>query len=215
MFYFYRVHLRLLLFLLFCFQSLTAQHLTYAVMLRDEKVGELYVHRTVTKKNAEFKIESFIHVDKLINMEVEYKLVAKFEDGILLRSSTWQRSNQKVNINTTTTRSGNVYHVESLNRSAETVKETIDFNLCTLYYQEPVGRTKIWSDSYGAFIQIKPAGNHRYEIILPDGKKNFYTYHYGICSMVETEQLFSKIVFRLIPSKRVFSYCVSLCYAEN
>ena len=187
--------------LLLCIQTLEAQHLTYAVMLRDEKVGELYVNRTVSKKFTDYKLESLIHVDKLINMEVEYKLTARFEDGLLFKSSTWQRSNQKVNINTITTRYGNSYLVEMLNKRNQNIKENIDFNLCTLYFHEPVGKTRIWSDSYGAFIRVRPAGTHRYEVLLPDGKRNFYTYHYGICSTVETEQLFSKIIFRLIPSK--------------
>jgi hypothetical protein len=66
-----------------------------------------------------------------------------------------------------------------------------------LYYHEPIGKKLIWSDSFGKFLPIRLSGNHRYELILPDGKKNFYTYNYGICSMVETEQFFTKLIFRL------------------
>ena len=169
-------------------------------MLRDEKVGELYVRKNIQKGIVEYRLESLISVDKIINMQVEYKLHARFVDGFLSRSSTWQKSNQKVNINTITQKNGDHYVIEKINKK-DIVRESIDFNLCTLYFQEPAGRKKIWSDSYGEFVRIRPAGQHRYELLLPDGKKNYYTYHYGICSMVETEQLFSKINFRLIPNK--------------
>lgn len=170
------------------------------VLLRDEKVGLLDVRRNIQKSSTEYKLESLIEVDKIINMRVEYRLTAKFTDGALVHSNTWQRSNQKININTTTQKQGDHYLVEKLNKTS-TVTEPIDYNLCTLYFQEPVGRKKLWSDSYGQFVKIRPAGIHRYELLLPDGKKNYYTYNYGICTSVETEQLFSKINFRLIPNQ--------------
>jgi len=169
-------------------------------MLRNEKIGELYVRQILQKGTTDYKLESLIIVDKIINMKVDYKLNAHFEEGKLIRSSTWQKSNHRVNINTSTTLIGDHYLVESPNKKTK-VHEEIDFNLCMLYFHEPNGRKRIWSDSYGEFIKIRSVGPHRYELLLPDGKKNYYTYNYGICSLVETEQLFTKINFLLIPNK--------------
>lgn len=187
-------------FLLISVSLLQAQNLTYAVLLRDEQVGTLHVKRTITKDQTDYKLESTIKVEKIINMLVEYQMNATFVHGILKKSITLQKSNGKVNTYTRTTHAGSYYQVELLNGKRKE-KEQIDFNLCTLYFQEPAGKKRIWSDSYGTFIRVRPVGPHRYELLLPDGKKNYYTYHFGICSMVETEQMFSKITFRLIPAK--------------
>src|SRR4051812_39377104 len=111
------VRLRLLILFLFSVSALQAQHLTYAVILKNEKVGELYVQRSIAKKTIDFKLESHITVNKIITMEVDYKLTARFEDGLLVKSITWQRTNQKVNINTITTRIKDSYLIESLNNT--------------------------------------------------------------------------------------------------
>jgi hypothetical protein len=190
-----------LTFFLLCFCWIArGQNLTYAVFLRDEKVGELLVKRNINKDFTDFKVDSRIEVYKIINMLINYHMSARFEDGIMLRSSVQQQYNQRVNINTSTTRTGNQYFVESIS-SKKVLNDIIDYNLCMIYFHEPIGKTKIWSDSYGEFVHIRNMAPHRFELILPDGKRSFYTYNYGICTLVETEQLFSKIIFKLIPSK--------------
>lgn len=180
--------------------QLHSQNLKYAILLKDEQIGLLYVTRTIQKDRSEYHLHSTIKVEKIISMVIEYEMTATFVDGILQKSFISQQSNGRFNTRTQTTKTATGYLVEMLTGNKK-VKEPIDFNLCTLYFQEPMGRKRIWSDSYGTFIKVRPLVEHQYELLLPDGKKNIYSYNYGICSKVETEQLFSKIYFRLLPSK--------------
>lgn len=173
------------------------QVLKYIVELKSEPVGELTVKRTQKGTKTEFVINSQIRVQKIINMNIDYSLTSLFENGKLIRSAAKQIQNGKIQTNSRTEWDGYVYRVNTLNSRRTLKDKLIDYNLSSLYYTEPAGKTKIWSDTYGEYLNIRHTGNHRYELTLPDGNKSYYTYNYGICSFVETEQWMTKISFRL------------------
>ena len=80
------------------------------------------------------------------------------------------------------------------------MKRLIDYDLVCLYFREPVNITKVYSDTHGTFLNLRNIGPHKYELILPDGKKNIYTYQFGICTEVQVTQFFSKVYFKLVRS---------------
>ena len=176
----------------------TEQTLTYTILFGTEVIGNMTVKKfQQSAVRTEYLVESHIKIDKIVSMEIDYRINAVFENGKLVHSTVLQSSNNKIHTNTKTEWDGNYYRVIGLDGKRTLRERLIDYNLTTLYYFEPVGKKIIWSDSFGKFLSIKLCGNHRYELILPDGKKNFYTYNYGICSSVESEQFFSKLTFRL------------------
>lgn len=176
----------------------TEQTLTYVILLSDDVIGNMTVKRfQQSSDRSEYLVESHINVQKIVAMDIDYRINSVFENGKLMHSTVVQTANNKIHTNTKTEWDGNFYRITSLEGKHAIRERLIEHNLTTLYYYEPVGMKVIWSDSFGKFLTIKLCGNHRYELILPDGKKNFYTYNYGICSSVESEQFFSKLTFRL------------------
>ncbi len=189
--------IRCLVFFFFLVEIANAQQLQYAIQLKDETIGILSVKRFLRPARAEFLIESNIQVHKLIDMDITYRISTVFENGKLIHSTATQTANGRTNVNTTTKWDGRSYVVITQSSRTKLRETMIDFNLCSMYFSEPLNKKVIWSDSFGKWLPVKALGNHRYELSLPDGKKNFYQYSYGICSMVETEQLFSKVTFLL------------------
>lgn len=189
-------HLSILL--LFCLISVGSfcQTLKYTIKLKDEVVGTMTAKKTVGAKS-HFLIESSISVEKIIKIDLFYKIESFFEKNILLISTAIQNANGKEYTNTTTEKKATGYTVTTTKENKNLTVKAISYNLCKLYFEEPVGVTAVWSDSFGEMLSIKPAGSHRYELVLADGKSNFYTYYKGICILVETEIPFGKITFRL------------------
>lgn len=165
--------------------------------MKDEKIGTMTVQKVTQKDHISYTIESTITVNKIISMLVEYKSTAEFHRGKLIKSANKQKINGKVQCDTKTTWDGNQYQVFALTGRTKLKERNIDYNVCMLYFDEPGKRKKIYSDSYGKWVTIKSNDNHQYELLLPDSKRSSYTFNYGICSRVETEQMFSKITFLL------------------
>lgn len=173
-----------------------AQKLKYTVRLKNDIIGMMQAERTPGAKT-KIKINSHISVQVLIRLELEYLMESVFEKGILLLSQTIQTANGREHANTTTSKEKDGYKVVTQKETTLYPHPEIRTNLCKLYFEEPLGISEVWSDTYGTMLKIKPAGKNRYQLILPDGKSNFYSYYKGICTLVETELPFGKVTFQL------------------
>lgn len=176
-----------------------AQNLHYIVRLENEQMGNMYA--TKTKGNKEkYLMESKIKIEKMIKLDLFYKIEAIFEKNILMVSNAIETANGKENTNSETKKSTTGYTVKTKKETKTISHKGITNNLCKLYFEEPIGITSVWSDTFGQMLTIKPAGEHRYELKLPNGKSSFYSYLKGICTLVETEIMFGKITFTLSKS---------------
>ena len=50
------------------------------------------------------------------------------------------------------------------------------FTTAKLYFQEPVGIQSIYSERFLQYCPLEPKGNHKYQLNLPNGRVNYYTY---------------------------------------
>ncbi|MFN8152651.1 MAG: DUF6134 family protein [Bacteroidia bacterium] len=180
-------------FLLF---TAEAQKLKYTVRLKNDVVGSMQAERTQGTRT-KIRIDSHILIQMLLRLDLEYFMESVFEKGILVISQTVQKANGKEHANTTTSKEKEGYKVVTQKETKVYPHNEIRFNLCRLYYEEPGGITEVWSDTYGKMLKIKPAGKNRYELMLPDGKSNYYSYYKGICTLVETELPIGKVTFQL------------------
>jgi hypothetical protein len=185
----------LIVILLFPF-GIAAQKLNYEVRMNNEAVGTMKAVREGSGK-IKYSIQSIISYKKLLKVDLDYSLEAFFEKQILKSSLAIQKTNGKEHTHSKTERIDNGYKISTLKGNRQLNHNGIDWNLCRLYFAEPAGVNKIWSDTFCELLDLVPAGHHRYELRLPDGKSSFYTYHKGICILVETEQFFGKISFLL------------------
>lgn len=181
-----------------CFFNIAgAQKLTYKIVFNKEDIGNLIAERDAQKENVHYILKSKMTVDKIVNVEIDYRLESDFKNGKMTHSSAYQKVNSRVQVSSSTQWDGSTYNIQTIDMSTILRNKAITFNMCALYFNEPVNLKEVYSDALGKFLRIRQAGKHRYELILPDGKKNYYNYASGICFQVETEQLFSKIIFLL------------------
>lgn len=193
------MHIRSLLLcalLLLYSANCQAQKLKYTIRLKDELVGNMTAQRS-QKPTTTIRINSLISVEKMIKIEFQYIMESTYAKGKLLVSKTIQRINGQEQVNTSTTLDENRYRVVTKSGNSTYNSSAIHFNLCRMYFEEPAGIKEVWSDTFGKMLPLKPAGKNRYELVLPDGKSNFYTYHKGICTLVETETPMGKVTFQL------------------
>ncbi|MEO1054194.1 MAG: DUF6134 family protein [Bacteroidota bacterium] len=60
----------------------------------------------------------------------------------------------------------------------------LNFSTVQLYFQEPTGIGRIYSERFLDYCILEKIGNHKYKLRLPNGKVNLYTYREGRLSEV-------------------------------
>ena len=178
--------------------STMSQKLTYEIFMGKDSIGLLYAEHKQTSLNNSYELKSNMSINSIVNVEIQYLLTALFDKEKLLNSFTEQNVNGRIKVHSTVKWDAKLYSVQTLEKKDKIKNNLITYNLAMLYFKEPVNIRKVYSDTHGSFLNIKPSGPHQYDLILPDGKRNSYTYQFGICKEVEVNQLFSKVYFKLI-----------------
>ena len=136
-------------------------------------------------------------ISVLVSIEVECNYEAIFNNHRLHKSYTsYIRSgnmqNESVGYRTTAG-----YHTDINGEGKNLDDQNIDYSLLWLYYREPVGMTRVYSEPFGDYLALRSLGNHRYELTQASGRKTMYQYHNGRCTEVSVQHTFATIYFRL------------------
>ncbi len=186
-----------LAFFFICNLALSAQKHTYDVELFGKKIGSTIVER-IDKGNGEleYKLTSnssvnilFTHKTSVMNMDVIYK------NGQLI-SSYVKNVKDDVTEVVTILWDGAKYIIKKGEETLQ-LKQQVEFSNSLLYYFEPKGRTRIFSERLGQFCAFKTIGNGVYECKLDNGVDNIYRYKNGLLYELEMSKgasVFMKLV---------------------
>lgn len=72
----------------------------------------------------------------------------------------------------------------------------VHFTTAKLYFQEPVGIQKIYSERFLKFCPLEVRGDHKYKLSLPNGRANYYTYANSTLIEVFIDRTLFNIKFR-------------------
>ena len=188
----------LLLPLIFLFSlSLSAQKHIYEIELFGKKIGETIVER-IDKGNGEvqFKLKSnsdvnilFTHKTSVMDFDVRYK------DGKLF-SAYCKSVKDGVTEITTTAWDGTKYLIKK-GEEVFNLSQVIDLTAIQLYFLEPKGKTKIFSERVGQFCNFIKSTEGVYECKMANGVINIYRYKSGALYELEMSKgasVFMKLV---------------------
>lgn len=179
--------------------SAPAQTLTYNIFVGGKKSGTLVVKTDKTDSN-----NFFIHSEA--NIVVAFsKLNATsevyFKNGKLHQSSVIQKINDKEKEKTNIAYNGKHYQISIKGEDMKNLKNNVLYTIAMMYHTEPIGQKVVFSERYGIFLNIKKLQQNQYQLELPDGKKNTYTYENGICTRVQARQMMMDVRFELLGKK--------------
>ncbi len=170
--------------------------LHYEVIRNGDVIGDLYANKGLNGSNMDYSTESTVRIKMLMTFSLYSKVTGSFRNGVLVSGSALRKVNGKDRVNTVISWDVNHYLVKEDDERQE-VKEQILYTTARLYHDEPTGVTTVFSENFRKFIPLKELKPHYYELKLPDGNSNFYSYANGICIGAEVNTNFSKAFFRL------------------
>jgi hypothetical protein len=171
--------------------TLHAQTVHYDVQIGGRTIGSVRVFHFDNKSGSEKRrIEADFSVPFYSGSFYSENL---FQNGTLKSSFIEHRVNGKQKEKTTTLSTiPQRYQIDfsTTSRKADKSRDlalNINHTITSLYYEEPLNLTAVYSERYGQMCNVAKAGNDRYVMNLPNGKRSLYTYNAGVCQEVETE----------------------------
>ncbi len=144
-----------------------------------------------------YKIESSVVVKFFASIKLDYYFSNQFNNGMLKKAHTRNLMNENLRASSQIKWDGKQYDM-MVDDEQTVLKEKIDYTMTTLYYDEPKNVDKVFSERYATFCTIKPVGKGKYELTLPNGKKNYYNYVNGKCTEVEVNHSLATFYFKLM-----------------
>lgn len=170
--------------------------LQYDVIRNNKVIGQMQAIRFNKGNITEYLTESSVKVSVVIELAIYTKVTGIFGQGQLISGSVIRRVNSSDKVNATINWQKDKYVIEEDGQKI-TLPEKISYTSACLMHVEPVGLNRIFSEANKKFIPIRQLKPHQYELQLPDGNKNYYTYADGFCVSAEVNTTLSKAFFRL------------------
>jgi len=177
--------------------ALLAQKHTYDVELFGKNIGKTIVERIDKGKGeTQFKLTSstevnilFTHKTSLLNMDITYK------DGKIFSSYVKNVKDGVAEV-VTVAWNGTKYIIQK-GEEALQITQPLDFSAVQLYFSEPKGRSKIFSERLGEFTNFIKLAEGVYQCKLSNGVTNIYRYRNGALYELEMSKgasVFMKLI---------------------
>lgn len=154
----------------------------FAVTFKGDKIGSLNVTEKVigkkSIKNLTVKTE-LAYV--LITINTECTISTTHINGMLINGNAYRNASHGLeDVHSSVLRKGPKLYQKERNGVKETISGIhITFCVLDLYFKEPKGVTKLFSNMYGQMLTLKKVGVGYYQLITPDNQDAFYTYKNG------------------------------------
>lgn len=199
----YRIYWLSLLCLLPVAVSLLAQSkkLTYKIIQGGSEVGYLSLEKKDSADVTKLNMESLAQKRIIFLISIYEKQTCLFKNGAVKFSNVFRKVNGSVKTNKSLLNNGKGYEICCNGKNEKLNISDIHHNQLSLYYEEPVNYTQIYSDQFECMLNIEKIKSNNYKIELPDGNTNYYTYTDGTLSSIKLKHTFFSAEFILTRSE--------------
>ncbi len=180
--------------MLLSFGSVTTFEIyNYDVLLDGKHIGTYLVSRTDIDEASTFRVENTSATGLIRKAEHKFVMLSLFDDNKLISSDLKTWVNEKLESSSELYWDGNQYLKNDGESTVEIGQQLVTYSSACVFFEEPVSRDGLFYEQYGKELKLEKIGDHKYEVKLPNGSKEQYTYQHGEVVMVEVVQTFATI----------------------
>ncbi|MDB5256514.1 MAG: hypothetical protein JWM14_1209 [Chitinophagaceae bacterium] len=172
------------------------QYLRYDIFVGDNKIGEVVASKNAKGTSTTYSVQTNLSFKVLETYDVNYQLSSSYKNNYLIESALKNIVNGKLEDDVHIKWDGLQYTGQA-NKKTIRLKERIKHSIAKLYFHEPLGVERIFSEKYTGFEKLKAEPANEYVLHLGDGNKSHYKYSNGICTEVTSTKSFFKIQIKL------------------
>ncbi|HTG66366.1 MAG TPA: DUF6134 family protein, partial [Flavobacterium sp.] len=152
--------------------------------------GWLRLEKNDVGNKSDLLLVSEIKTRLLFPIRVFSKETSTYENGKLIYSSQFRKTNGKTNLNKEIRFVENEYEMIENNKTTKLSCTNINSNLLRLFFQEPKNTKEVYCDNQQCFLNVTKADDGGYKMKFPNGNCNRFYYKEGICIKIKMEHKF-------------------------
>lgn len=169
----------------------------FNVFLKDENIGQIKAIETNTGSTIIRDIQSATDA-RIFAFSIHVESDTKITKGneIMTEGIAYRHANRgPEDVHATTKRVSNRKY-ECTRNDKKTFLENTEITFCVadLYFKEPKGMSKIYSNMWAKMVAVKNLGNGIYQVTAPDNKKSLYTYKNSKLTTIELDTPAGKVI---------------------
>lgn len=186
------------LFLLLLVGIAPAQPLHFNILKGGDVIGAIVAERNVHGEGTFYSMVSHSEFNLLWSNTVQSTTATAYVKGILHSCGAFMRVNKTMRDSSNMVRIGDQAHcyIHPDKRFIHT--GAVEWTTARMYYEEPIGQTRIFVESEMAFRRFEAIGANIYRLHLSDGKLNEYTYRRGELQEVKVIRTFFDLYFKRV-----------------
>jgi hypothetical protein len=169
----------------------------YDVFIDGTPVGSYNVDRTELNGTEHFHVETVTIAGLLRPDEHRFSMLSSYDDTKLVASDIKTWINQKLESSSVIHWDGKEYLYQADGELQKLGSNSVTFSSASMFFTEPVNESQLFYERYGKFLKLKHLGDHCYEVTLPNGAKERYTYFDGEVVQMELVQSFTKMTMKI------------------
>lgn len=167
--------------------------LHYKIMRGGNDIGNLQLEKKNIGNKSNLLLTSEIKTHLFVSITVSVKESAIFENGKMIFSSQFRKTNGVTKLDKETHFVTDKYVVTENGEKEKLNFTTIESNVLSLYFNEPINLQSAYSDKQQCYFKVIKMKDGGYKIKFPDGNMNSFYYQDGVCTKVKITNPFYSI----------------------
>ncbi|TDD78836.1 DUF6134 family protein [Flavobacterium caseinilyticum] len=167
--------------------------MNYKIIRGGNDIGHLQLEKKIIGTKSNLMLTSEIKTHLLFLITVLVKESAIFENGKLIYSSQFRKTNGATKMDKQTLLVEDKYVVTENGEKEKLNLPLIDCNVLSLYFKEPLTVKSVYSDKQQCYINLTKMNDGGYKIKFADGNTNSFYYQNGVCTKVKINNPFYSI----------------------
>jgi hypothetical protein len=177
--------------------STEVRQFKYEVLLDGRPIGIYNVNRMESNGTVNFKVETNTAAGLIRRSEHRSLMLSSYKDSKLISSQYKTWVNEKLETTCALHWDGNQYVRQEGDELTEICNQMVSYSSACIYFEEPKGQSKLFYEQYGQELELRPIGEHQYEVNLPNGALERFTYENGKAVRVDMVKSFTTISLKL------------------
>lgn len=163
--------------------------ITFDIIFKGNKIGSLKATEEEKGRQVikDIKTQSDTRI-LAFAVHVESELNTVHEEGVLVKGTAYRHANRgSEDVHASTVKKAIRQYERERNGKKTSLAEVITTCVADLYFREPKGLNKVYSNMFAEFVSLKALGKGKYQLTTPDKKTSYFTYENDRLVMMEVE----------------------------
>ncbi|WBL27202.1 DUF6134 family protein [Zunongwangia sp. HGR-M22] len=160
---------------------------TFSVIHKDDKIGELNAIKERKGGQTQYTTKTNIETRILAKISVNYTFDVFFEEAQFQKSNVEIYLNGKERTKTKTLKANKGYNFYESGDWEKNITTPVSYCCVQLIFEEPIGKSTVYSEETGVFHSLKKIGEHSYAKENEKGRESIFHYKNGILYKAEID----------------------------